>query len=142
SMVTGESKTVRRERDDHVVAGTVATASGLRVEVTAIGDDTALAGIQKLVTDAPASSSRAPRLADVAPAWPFWLALGPAAISAVGWSPVGLPDDAVVRTITAPVIACPHARGLATPLLVSIATERAARGGVLVKDRLALESMR
>lgn len=142
SMVTGESKTVRRERDDHVVAGTVATDSGLRVEVTAIGDDTALAGIQKLVSDAQASSSRAQRIADVAAAWLFWFALGSAAITAIVWSLVGLPDDAVVRTITVLVIACPHALGLAIPLVVSIATERAARGGVLVKDRLALESMR
>src|SRR5690625_730548 len=95
SMVTGESKTVCRERDDHVVAGTVATDSGLRVEVTAIGDDTALAGIQKLVTDAQASSSRAQRIADVAAAWLFWFALGSAAITAIVWSLVGLPDDAV-----------------------------------------------
>lgn len=142
SMVTGESKTVRRDTGEHVVAGTVATDSGLRVEVTAIGDDTALAGIQKLVTDAQASSSRAQRIADTAAAWLFWFALGAAAITAVVWSLIGLPDTAVVRTITVLVIACPHALGLAIPLVVSIATERAARGGVLIKDRLALESMR
>ncbi|MCI2266217.1 heavy metal translocating P-type ATPase [Sediminivirga luteola] len=142
SMVTGESKAVRREVGDSVVAGTVATDSGLRVEVTATGDDTALAGIQKLVADAQASSSRAQRIADVAAAWLFWFALGAAAITAVVWSILGLPDTAVVRTITVLVIACPHALGLAIPLVVSIATERAARGGVLIKDRLALESMR
>ncbi|HUH53996.1 MAG TPA: heavy metal translocating P-type ATPase [Microbacteriaceae bacterium] len=142
SMVTGESRTVRRNVDDHVVAGTVATDSGLRVEVTAIGDDTALAGIQKLVADAQASSSRAQRIADTAAAWLFWFALGSAAITAVVWSILGFPDAAVVRTITVLVIACPHALGLAIPLVVSIATERAARGGVLIKDRLALESMR
>ena len=142
SMVTGESKTVRRETGDHVVAGTIATDSGLRVEVTATGEDTALAGIQKLVTDAQASSSRAQRIADTAAAWLFWFALGAAVITAIVWSLVGLPDDAVVRTITVLVIACPHALGLAIPLVVSIATERAARGGVLIKDRLALESMR
>ena len=142
SMVTGESRTVRRGRGDAVVAGTVATDSGLRVEVTAIGDDTALAGIQKLVADAQASSSRAQRIADRAAAWLFWFALGSAAVTAVVWSLLGLPDDAVVRTITVLVIACPHALGLAIPLVVSIATERAARGGVLIKDRLALESMR
>ncbi|RMB57041.1 heavy metal translocating P-type ATPase [Tessaracoccus antarcticus] len=142
SMVTGESRTVRRQTGDHVVAGTVATDSGLRVEVTAIGDDTALAGIQKLVADAQASTSRAQLIADRAAAWLFWFALGSAAITAVVWSLLGLPDMAVVRTITVLVIACPHALGLAIPLVVSIATERAARGGVLVKDRLALESMR
>lgn len=142
SMVTGESKPVRRESGDHVVAGTVATDSGVRVEVTAIGEDTALAGIQKLVTDAQASSSRAQRIADTAAAWLFWFALGAAVITAIVWALLGMPDAAVVRTITVLVIACPHALGLAIPLVVSIATERAARGGVLVKDRLALESMR
>jgi len=142
SMVTGESRTVRRRTGEHVVAGTVATDSGLRVEVSAIGDDTALAGIQKLVADAQASSSRAQRIADTAAAWLFWFALGAAAITAVVWLVLGLPDAAVVRTITVLVIACPHALGLAIPLVVSIATERAARGGVLIKDRLALESMR
>ncbi|MGC4932232.1 heavy metal translocating P-type ATPase [Gordonia sp. DT30] len=142
SMVTGESAPVRREVGDAVVAGTVATDSGLRVRVTAIGDDTALAGIQRLVGDAQASTSRAQRLADTAAGWLFWFALGAAIITAVVWSALGMPDDAVTRAITVLVIACPHALGLAIPLVVSIATERAARGGVLVKDRLALESMR
>ena len=142
SMVTGESKTVRRGEGEHVVAGTIATDSGLRIKVTATGDDTALAGIQKLVTDAQESSSRAQRLADKAAAWLFWFTLGAAILTAVVWTVVGMPNDAVVRTITVLVIACPHALGLAIPLVVSIATERAARGGVLIKDRLALESMR
>ena len=125
-----------------VVAGTVATDSGLRVEITAVGADTALAGIQRLVTDAQNSSSRAQRIADIAAGWLFWFALGAGIITAVVWTAIGLPDEAVVRTITVLVIACPHALGLAIPLVVSIATERAARGGVLIKDRLALESMR
>ncbi|MGO2062305.1 MAG: heavy metal translocating P-type ATPase [Microbacteriaceae bacterium] len=142
SMITGESQTVRRDAGQHVVAGTIATDSGLRVEVTATGDDTALAGIQQLVASAQASSSRAQRIADTAAGWLFWFGLGAAVITAVAWSLVGLPDAAVVRTITVLVIACPHALGLAIPLVVSIATERAARAGVLVKDRLALESMR
>ena len=142
SMVTGESKTVRRGESEHVVAGTIATDSGLRIEVTATGGDTALAGIQKLVTDAQESSSRAQRLADKAAAWLFWFTLGAAILTAVVWTVVGVPNEAVVRTITVLVIACPHALGLAIPLVVSIATERAARGGVLIKDRLALESMR
>ena len=142
SMVTGESKTVRRGEGEHVVAGTIATDSGLRIEVTATGGDTALAGIQKLVTDAQESSSRAQRLADKAAAWLFWFTLGAAILTALVWTVVGMPNDAVVRTITVLVIACPHALGLAIPLVVSIATERAARGGVLIKDRLALESMR
>ncbi len=142
SMVTGESRPVRRGAGDTVVAGTVTTDSGLRVQVTAIGDDTTLAGIRRLVTDAQNSSSRAQRLADTAAAWLFWFALTAAVITAIVWTTLGSPDDAVVRTITVLVIACPHALGLAIPLVVAIATERAARGGVLIEDRLALESMR
>ena len=142
SMITGESRTVRREPGDAVVAGTVATDSGVRVRVAAVGDDTALAGIRRLVAEAQASTSRAQRLADTAAAWLFWFALGAAAITAIVWFAVGMPGDAIVRTITVLVIACPHALGLAIPLVVSIATERAARGGVLVKDRLSLERMR
>ena len=141
-MITGESKPVRRGEGDLVVAGTVATDSGLRVEITAVGEDTALAGIQRLVAEAQNSSSRAQRIADRAAAWLFWFALGAGVITMVVWMLLGLPDQAVVRTITVLVIACPHALGLAIPLVVAIATERAARGGVLVKDRLALESMR
>nr|WP_233494943.1 heavy metal translocating P-type ATPase [Microbacterium sp. TS-1] len=142
SMITGESRPVRRSDGDPVIAGTVATDSGVRVEIAAIGEDTALAGIRRLVTEAQSSSSRAQRLADKAAGWLFWFALGAAAITAIVWTAVGMPDAAVVRTITVLVIACPHALGLAIPLVVSIATERAARGGVLVKDRLALERMR
>ncbi|HBX80677.1 MAG TPA: heavy metal translocating P-type ATPase [Propionibacteriaceae bacterium] len=142
SMVTGESRAVRRETGDVVVAGTVATDSALRVEVTATGDETTLAGIQRLVAEAQASSSRAQRIADRAAGWLFWFALGAATLTALVWTLNGRPDMAVVRAITVLVIACPHALGLAIPLVVSIATERAARGGVLVKDRLALESMR
>ncbi|OFS27072.1 heavy metal translocating P-type ATPase, partial [Brevibacterium sp. HMSC07C04] len=142
SMITGESRPVSRGEGDAVTAGTVASDSGLRVEITATGDDTALAGINRLVAEAQGSSSRAQRIADRAAALLFWFALGAALITAVVWAIAGSPDDAVTRTITVLVIACPHALGLAIPLVVSIATERAARGGVLVKDRLAMESMR
>ena len=142
SMITGESRPVTREAGDVVTAGTVATDSGLRIRVTATGDDTALAGINRLVAEAQASSSRAQRLADRAAALLFWYALGAAVITAIVWMIVGGPDVAIVRVVTVLVIACPHALGLAIPLVVSIATERAARGGVLIKDRLALESMR
>jgi Cu2+-exporting ATPase len=142
SMITGESRTVSRGPGSPVVAGTVSTDTAVRVQVTAIGADTALAGIQRLVADAQSSSSRAQRVADTAAGWLFWFALGAAAITATVWSLLGDPDSAVIRTITVLVIACPHALGLAIPLVVSIATERAAKGGVLIKDRLALEGMR
>ncbi|QEO14824.1 copper-translocating P-type ATPase [Agromyces intestinalis] len=142
SMITGESRPVTRGLGDRVVAGTVATDTAIRVRVAAVGDDTALAGIQRLVAKAQASTSRAQRLADRAAGWLFWFALGAAVLTAIAWTVLGSPDDAVVRTITVLVIACPHALGLAIPLVVQIATERAAKGGVLVTDRLALETMR
>lgn len=142
SMITGESHSVTRGAGEVVIAGTVATDSGLRVQINAIGDDTTLAGINRLVAEAQGSSSRAQRIADRAAAMLFWYALGAAAITAIVWFSIGEPDLAVVRIVTVLVIACPHALGLAIPLVVSIATERAARGGVLIKDRLALESMR
>lgn len=142
SMITGESRPVSRGPGAHVVAGTVATDTAIRVEVTAVGTDTALAGIQKLVAEAQNSSSPAQRLADKAAGWLFWFALGAGIITAIVWSLIGNPNDAIVRTITVLVIACPHALGLAIPLVVAISTEKAAKAGVLIKDRLALESMR
>ncbi|MCU1482120.1 MAG: ATPase [Subtercola sp.] len=142
SMITGESQAVQRETGDRVVAGTVATDNALRVRVTALGDDTALAGIRRLVADAQNSSSRAQALADRAAAWLFYYAAGAGIITFVVWSLLGNIDDAVTRTVTVLVIACPHALGLAIPLVIAISTERAARAGVLVKNRLALERMR
>ncbi|MGC0251920.1 heavy metal translocating P-type ATPase [Pseudactinotalea sp. Z1748] len=142
SMITGESRPVPRSAGDRVVAGTVATDNALRVRIAAVGEDTALAGIQRLVAQAQSSATRAQRLADKAAGWLFWFALGAAAVTLVAWMLLGTPDQALMRVITVLVIACPHALGLAIPLVVSIATERAAKGGVLVKDRMALEQMR
>nr|WP_245650060.1 heavy metal translocating P-type ATPase [Millisia brevis] len=142
SMITGESAPVARGIGDSVVAGTVATDSGVRITVTATGDQTALAGIARMVADAQRSSTRAQRLADRAAGWLFWYALGAAVLTAIVWTVIGQPDSAIVRTITVLVIACPHALGLAIPLVVAIASERAARMSILVTDRLALERMR
>ncbi len=142
SMITGESRPVRRTVGDAVIAGTVATDDALRVRITAVGEDTALAGIQRLVADAQASSTKTQRLADRAAGWLFWYALGAAALTIGLWLVFGTPEQALIRAITVLVIACPHALGLAIPLVVSLSTERAAKAGVLVKDRLALERMR
>ncbi|WP_406052117.1 copper-translocating P-type ATPase [Kribbella sp. NBC_00889] len=142
SMITGESRPVARAVGDSVVAGTVATDNALRVEITAVGDDTALAGIQRLVAEAQASSSRAQALADRAAAFLFYFASIAGLITFVVWTLLGELDEAVTRTVTVLVIACPHALGLAIPLVIAISTERAAKAGVLVKDRLALERMR
>ena len=142
SMITGESKAVARATGDTVVAGTVATDNSVRVQITAVGSDTALAGIQRLVAEAQASSSRAQALADRAAALLFYFALVAGIITFGAWLLLGSPGEAVVRTVTVLVIACPHALGLAIPLVIAISTERAAKAGVLIKDRLALERMR
>ncbi|HSF85960.1 MAG TPA: heavy metal translocating P-type ATPase, partial [Acidimicrobiia bacterium] len=138
----GESRPVPKAGGDQVVAGTVATDSAIRVKVDAVGDDTALAGIQRLVAQAQASRSRAQVLADRAAAVLFYVAVAAAAVTVLVWSLIGQGDQAVVRTVAVLVIACPHALGLAIPLVISISTSRAARHGILVKDRLALERMR
>jgi Cu2+-exporting ATPase len=142
SMITGESKTVARTVGDKVVAGTVATDNSLRARVTAVGDETTLAGIQRLVAQAQASRSRAQTLADRAAAILFYVALAAGIITFVVWMAIGDPAQAVERTVTVLVISCPHALGLAIPLVTSISTSVAARAGILVKDRLALERMR
>jgi Cu2+-exporting ATPase len=142
SMVTGESKPVAKTNGDRVVAGTVATDSAIRVEIDAVGDDTALAGIQRLVALAQDSKSRAQVLADRAAAILFYVAVAAAVITVITWLIVDQPDQAIVRTVAVLVIACPHALGLAIPLVIAISTSMAARNGILVKDRLALERMR
>jgi len=142
AMITGESRPVRRDEGDRVVAGTVSTDSSVRVEVSAVGDDTTLAGINRMVADAQASQSRAQALADRAAAALFYLAAGAALVTVLVWSLLGEPSEGIVRTITVLVIACPHALGLAIPLVISISTAVSARAGILVKNRLALERMR
>jgi P-type Cu2+ transporter len=142
SMITGESRPVLKGPGEEVVGGTVATDSAIRVEVTAVGEDTALAGIQRLVAEAQASRSRAQVLADRAAALLFYVAAAAGILTLIVWTAIGQPNAAVVRTVTVLVIACPHALGLAIPLVISISTALSARAGILVKDRLALERMR
>ncbi|PPA57061.1 heavy metal translocating P-type ATPase [Micromonospora chalcea] len=142
SMITGESRPVARAAGDRVVAGTVATDSTLRVRVEAVGADTALAGIGRLVAEAQASGGRAQVLADRFAALLFYLAAFAGLATFAVWALLGDPDQAVVRTVTVLVIACPHALGLAIPLVVALSTALSARAGILVKDRLALERMR
>jgi P-type Cu2+ transporter len=142
SMITGESRPVPRTESDTVIAGTVATDSAVRVRVTAIGENTALAGIQRLVAQAQQSRSRAQALADRAAAALFYVATGAGVVTYLVWGLLGELSAAIERTVTVLVIACPHALGLAIPLVIAISTSLAARGGILVKDRLALERMR
>ena len=142
SMVTGESRPVTKAVGDAVVAGTVAVGSALRMRVGAVGDATALAGIQRLVAEAEGSRSRAQALADRFAALLFYVALAAGVLTFVVWSIIGTLDEAVTRTVTVLVISCPHALGLAIPLVIALSTSISARQGILIRDRLALERMR
>ncbi len=142
SMITGESRAVAKEPEDVVVAGTVAAGGSLRIRVTATGDDTALSGIMRLVAAAQASASHAQALADRAAAILFYVAVSAALVTLAFWWVRGEPVAALTRTATVLVIACPHALGLAIPLVIAISTSLGARNGLLVKDRLALERAR
>src|SRR5207247_10598659 len=142
AMITGESRPVAKIVGDRVVAGTVATDSAVRVRVDALGDETVLAGIQRLVEEAQASRSRAQALADRFAALLFYVAAVSGVVTFTVWSALGQVNQAVERTVTVLVIACPHALGLAIPLTIAVSTGIAARAGILVKDRLALERMR
>jgi len=142
SMITGESKTVSKAAGGKVVAGTVASGGSLRVSITAIGDQTALSGIMRLVATAQASGSRTQALADRAAAILFYVAVVSGAITFTYWWFSGDKEHALIRTATVLVIACPHALGLAIPLVIAISTSLGAQNGLLVKDRLALEGAR
>ena len=142
SLITGESRAVPRTTGDAVIAGTVAGGGALRIRVTAVGEGTALSGIMRLVAEAQASGSRAQALADRAAALLFYVALAAGAFTLVGWWLLGDPEGALIRTATVLVIACPHALGLAIPLVIAISTSLGARNGLLVRDRLALEAAR
>ena len=142
SVITGESRAVTKEPGAAVIAGTVAAGGSLRVKVTATGDQTALSGIMRLVAQAQASASRAQALADRAAAILFYVALAAGTITLVVWWLLGDPEGALVRTATVLVIACPHALGLAIPLVIAISTSLGAQNGLLIKDRMALERAR
>ncbi|MBI3158590.1 MAG: copper-translocating P-type ATPase [Chloroflexi bacterium] len=143
AMLTGESAPVKKRPGDKVIAGTINTDGSLRVRVGATGDQTALAGIMRLVAEAQRSKSRTQVLADKAAGWLFYIALAVAGVTAVVWSLArGFDLFVLQRVVTVLVIACPHALGLAVPLVVSISTSLAARNGILVRNRLALEAAR
>jgi len=142
AMITGESAAVPKGPGSSVVAGTVVAGGSLRVRVTAVGDATALSGIMRLVEAAQASGSRAQALADRAAAILFYVALAAGTLTLVTWWLLGDAEGALIRTATVLVIACPHALGLAIPLVIAISTSLGARNGLLVKDRLALERAR
>jgi Cu2+-exporting ATPase len=143
AMITGESRPVEKKEGDKVIAGTVNDSGSLRVEVTGTGDRTALAGIMRLVEQAQTSRSRAQALADRAAFILTFVALGAAAVTLVVWLALRAePAFAIERVVTVLVIACPHALGLAIPLVIAISTTLGARNGLLVRDRRGLEEAR
>ena len=143
AMITGESRPVKKAEGDAVIAGTINGAGALYVEVTGTGDDTKLSGIMRLVAEAQHSKSRAQHLADRAAQLLTGVALLAGVLTLVVWQLLGAPIDfSIVRVVTVLVIACPHALGLAVPLVVAISTTLGARGGLLVRDRRGLEEAR
>ena len=142
SMITGESRTVAKGAGGKVIAGTVASGGSLRVRVTAVGELTALSGIMRLVAAAQASGSRTQALADRAAAILFYVAVASGATTLTYWWLAGDKEHALIRTATVLIIACPHALGLAIPLVIAISTSLGAQNGLLLKDRLALERAR
>ncbi|GAB4530029.1 MAG: heavy metal translocating P-type ATPase [Anaerolineae bacterium] len=143
AMITGESKPVEKQPGDPVIGGTINGDGSLRVRVTATGDNTALAGIMRLVNEAQSSKSSTQILADRAAGWLFYIAVGVAVITTIAWTlATGFNIEVIERVATVLVIACPHALGLAIPLVVAISTAMGARNGILIRDRLALEEAR
>jgi Cu2+-exporting ATPase len=143
SMITGESRPVKKGEGDEVIAGTINGEGSLRVQVTGTGDHTKLSGIMRLVSEAQDSKSRAQHLADRAAQVLTYVAIASGAVTFVAWQVLGAPlDFSVVRVVTVLVIACPHALGLAVPLVVAISTTLGARSGLLVRDRRGLEEAR
>ena len=144
SMITGESQPVEKREGEKVIAGTINGAGSLRVEVTGTGERTALAGIMRLVEQAQTSRSRAQALADRAAQILTAVALASGVVTFFVWT-VLRPDNAafaIERMVTVLVIACPHALGLAVPLVIAISTTIGARSGLLVRDRRGLEEAR
>lgn len=143
AMITGESKPVEKKQGERVLAGTVNGEGSLRVKIAGIGDKTALAGIMRLVEQAQSSRSRAQALADRAAFYLTLVAIGSGLITLIGWLLSGSTlDFAITRVVTVLVIACPHALGLAIPLVIAISTTLGARNGLLIRDRRGLEEAR
>jgi Cu2+-exporting ATPase len=143
AIITGESKPLHKMAGAKVIAGTINGEGSLRVRVTATGNETALAGIMRLVEQAQQSKSSTQVLADKAAGWLFYVAIAAAVVTAVAWTIAqGFNLEVLTRVVTVLVIACPHALGLAVPLVVAITTAMGARNGILVRDRLALEAAR
>lgn len=144
SMLTGESSPITKRKKDMLAAGTINGSGSLTARITKTGNDTALAGIIKLVEEASSSKSKTQVLADKAAYYLTFIAIAVAILTALGWTIFSdRPASFVIdRVVTVLIIACPHALGLAIPLVTAISTTKAAKNGLLIRDRTALENAR
>jgi len=142
SLLTGESKPIHKRVGDKVIGGTINGEGVLKVVVERTGEETYLAQVIKLVREAQESTSKTQDLANRAAALLFYAALGVGILTFTVWSFIADLDFALERSVTVLVIACPHALGLAIPLVVALSTSIAAKNGILIRDRRALESVK
>lgn len=142
ALLTGESKPVHKETEDKVIGGAINGEGALKVEIKKTGKETYLAQVVDLVKQAQMSRSRTQDLANRAAAFLFYIALSVGIVTYVLWLLLGRPEVALTRSVTVLVITCPHALGLAIPLVVSLSTSITAKSGILIRDRRAFETVR
>jgi len=142
ALLTGESKPIHKKKEDKVIGGSINSEGVLKVEIERTGEDTYLAQVISLVKQAQESKSKTQDLANRASAFLFYVALGVGITTYTIWLLLGKPDYGLERTVTVLVIACPHALGLAIPLVVAISTSLTAKNGILIRDRMAFEMSR
>ncbi|MBX5328414.1 MAG: copper-translocating P-type ATPase [Candidatus Bathyarchaeota archaeon] len=142
ALLTGESKPVHKEFKDKVIGGAINSEGVLKVKIERVGEETYLAQVIKLVKQAQESKSRTQDLANRAAALLFYVALAVGIVTYAVWSLIDSSFMALERTVTVLVIACPHALGLAIPLVVALSTSITAKSGVLIRDRKAFEMVK
>lgn len=143
SMLTGESKPIAKKKDDEVIGGSINDNGALKINVKHTGEDSYLSKVIGMVRDAQKTKSKTQNLADKAAAWLFYLALGAGIITLIVWLSLGKDFEfALERMVTVMIISCPHALGLAVPLVVAISTAASAQNGLLIRNRTAFENSR
>lgn len=143
AMITGESVPVAKTQGDEVIGGSLNGDGLLKFTVSKVGDDTFLSQVKRLVQEAQSSKSKNQRLADRAAKWLFYIAAGSGTITFIAWMIIrGDLAFAIERAVTVIIISCPHALGLAIPLVSSMSTSIAAKNGLLIRNRLAFEEAR
>lgn len=143
SMITGESVPVEKSEGDEIIGGSINGDGVLKFKVNKVGDETFLSQVIKLVREAQESKSHTQRLADIAAKWLFYIAVAAGTVTFAVWMVLGAEINfAMERAVTVIIISCPHALGLATPLVTSVSTSLGAKRGLLIRDRAAFENAR